>query len=81
MPVEDPEAQVPKPVLDAFFRQMKMANDEKVTGCSPTIATALCIPCSRLSSSARACSVREEKALRSAPSLSRATSDAHPASH
>jgi hypothetical protein len=31
MPVDDPDAQVPKPVLDAFFRQMKMANDEKVS--------------------------------------------------
>ena len=31
MPIDDPDAQVPKPVLDAFFRQMKMANDEKVS--------------------------------------------------
>ena len=30
MPVEDPDAQVPKPILDNFFKQMKSATDERV---------------------------------------------------
>lgn len=55
MPVEDPDAQVPKPILDNFFKQMKSATDERVcihstaSGCkSHRVFLRICLWHSRL---------------------------------
>merc|ERR1719502_2166243 len=55
MPVEDPDAQVPKPILDNFFKQMKSATDERIcfdcpsknpSWASVTFGTLMCLECS-----------------------------------